>query len=105
MKAYSGKQFVGIDLRGGPFNRAAGTDPHPDFLFPQMVSPEMGPEHWEPRYLDYLYTGFTKRHGLLADRHHAAVAMGEVIDGPAKRDRPLDHGAGPCARGQHPEMR
>ena len=45
--------------RGGPFNRAAGTDPHPDFLFPQMVSPEMGPEHWEPRYLDYLYTSFT----------------------------------------------
>jgi hypothetical protein len=31
----------------------------PDFLFPQMVSPEMGPEHWEPRYLDYLYTSFT----------------------------------------------
>jgi len=45
--------------RGGPFNRAAGTDPHPYFLFPQMVSPEMGPEHWEPRYLDYLYTSFT----------------------------------------------
>ena len=45
--------------RGGPFNRAAGTDPHPDFLFPQMVSPELGPEHWEPRFLDYLYTSFT----------------------------------------------
>ena len=45
--------------RGGPFNRAAGTDPHPDFLFPQMVSPEMGPEHWEPYFLDYLYTSFT----------------------------------------------
>ena len=45
--------------RGGPFNRAAGTDPHPDFLFPQMVSPEMGPEHWGPRFLDYLYTSFT----------------------------------------------
>jgi uncharacterized membrane protein len=45
--------------RGGPFNRAAGVVPHPDFLFPQMVSPEMGPEHWEPRYLDYLYTSFT----------------------------------------------
>ena len=45
--------------RGGPFNRAAGTDPHPDFLFPQMVSPELSPEHWEPRFLDYLYTSFT----------------------------------------------
>ena len=45
--------------RGGPFNRAAGTDPHPDFLFPQMVYPELSPEHWEPRFLDYLYTSFT----------------------------------------------
>jgi hypothetical protein len=45
--------------RGGPFNRMAGTDPHADFLFPQMVTPEMGPEHWEPRFLDYLYTSFT----------------------------------------------
>lgn len=45
--------------RGGPFNRAAGTDPHPDFMFPQMASPELGPEHWEPRFLDYLYTSFT----------------------------------------------
>lgn len=45
--------------RGGPFNRAAGTDPHPDFLFPQMVTPEMSPDHWEPRFLDYLYTSFT----------------------------------------------
>ena len=45
--------------RGGPFNRMAGTEPHPDFLFPQMVTPEMSPEHWEPRFLDYLYTSFT----------------------------------------------
>jgi hypothetical protein len=45
--------------RGGPFNRAAATVPHPDFLFPQMVSPEISPEHWEPRFLDYLYTSFT----------------------------------------------
>ena len=45
--------------RGGPFNRAAGTNPHPDFMFPQMASPELGPAHWEPRFLDYLYTSFT----------------------------------------------
>jgi hypothetical protein len=45
--------------RGGPFNRAAGTNPHPDFMFPQMMNPSMAPEHWEPRYLDYLYTSFT----------------------------------------------
>lgn len=45
--------------RGGPFNRAAGANPHPDFLFPQMTAPAMAPEHWEPHYLDYLYTSFT----------------------------------------------
>jgi hypothetical protein len=45
--------------RGGPFERAAGTDPHPDFMFPQMASPELSPNHWEPRFLDYLYTSFT----------------------------------------------
>jgi hypothetical protein len=45
--------------RGGPFTRMAGMHPNPDFLFPQMVSPEMSPEHWEPRFLDYLYTSFT----------------------------------------------
>jgi len=45
--------------RGGPFERAAGANPHPDFLFPQMSAPAMAPEHWEPRYLDYLYTSFT----------------------------------------------
>ena len=45
--------------RGGPFNRAAGTDRHPDFMFPQMTLPELVPEHWEPRFLDYLYTSST----------------------------------------------
>jgi len=24
-----------------------------------MVSSELSPEHWEPRFLDYLYTSFT----------------------------------------------
>jgi hypothetical protein len=45
--------------RGGPFERAAATNPHPDFMFPQMASPELAPIHWEPRFLDYLYTSFT----------------------------------------------
>ena len=45
--------------RGGPAARALGTDPYPDFLFPQMTSPEFAPPGWEPHFLDYLYLSFT----------------------------------------------
>lgn len=45
--------------RGGPAVRAAGTRRHPDFLFPQMQSPDMADPQWEPRFADYLYLGFT----------------------------------------------
>jgi uncharacterized membrane protein len=45
--------------RGGPFERALGTQEHPDFLFPQMTTPDMAPKEWEPRFLDYLYLAFT----------------------------------------------
>ena len=45
--------------RGGPVARALGTNPYPDFQFPQMVSPEMAPPHWEPQFADYLYLAFT----------------------------------------------
>jgi uncharacterized membrane protein len=45
--------------RGGPAERALGTDPYPDFLFPPMTAPQMVHEDWEPRFLDYLYLSFT----------------------------------------------
>jgi len=45
--------------RGGPFQRAQGARQHPDFLFPQMTTPDMAPSEWEPRFLDYLYLAFT----------------------------------------------
>jgi hypothetical protein len=45
--------------RGGPVARANATDPHPDFLFAQMASPEVADPDWEPRYGDYLYTSLT----------------------------------------------
>jgi hypothetical protein len=45
--------------RGGPFERALGTQQHPDFLFPQMTTPDMASKEWEPRFLDYLYVAFT----------------------------------------------
>jgi uncharacterized membrane protein len=45
--------------RGGPFERAQGSRQHPDFLFPQMSTPDMAPSEWEPRFLDYFYLAFT----------------------------------------------
>jgi hypothetical protein len=45
--------------RGGPVARLKGTDPFPDFLFPQMTSPNMAPPDWAPTFVDYLYVSFT----------------------------------------------
>ena len=45
--------------RGGPGARALGTDPEPDFLFPQMTTPDIGLQHWEPEFVDYAYVSFT----------------------------------------------
>lgn len=53
-----------MDL-GGPFARAAPLDErnpkrrYPDFLFPQMDVRHVAPDHWEPRFLDYLYVSIT----------------------------------------------
>ena len=45
--------------RGGPARRAVAPRPYPDFLFAQMQSPELAPEHWEPGFVDYFYLSFT----------------------------------------------
>ncbi|MFI6051679.1 hypothetical protein ACIBCO_16515 [Streptomyces violascens] len=45
--------------RGGPVARMQATRAFPDFLFPQMQSPELAPPHWEPAFPDYLYLSFT----------------------------------------------
>ncbi|MFC8502556.1 hypothetical protein ACFUC1_09355 [Pedococcus sp. NPDC057267] len=45
--------------RGGPFQRARGTRPHPDFLFPQMSDPHLASPDWEPLFVDYLYVSLT----------------------------------------------
>jgi hypothetical protein len=44
---------------GGPAVRAHGLPTHPDFAFPQQLSPELAPKNWRPRFVDYLYLGFT----------------------------------------------
>jgi hypothetical protein len=45
--------------RGGPFARAEARRTYPDFLFPQMSSPELAPPNWRPEFPDYLYVSFT----------------------------------------------
>jgi len=44
---------------GGPAARAHGLPAHPDFAFPQQLSPELAPADWRPRLIDYLYLAFT----------------------------------------------
>jgi uncharacterized membrane protein len=44
---------------GGPAVRAHGLPAHPDFAFPQQLSPELAPKDWRPQLVDYLYLGFT----------------------------------------------
>jgi len=50
--------FWEID-RGGPIDRCTPEHEEPDFLFPQMVSPEAARPGWTPSFLDYLYVSFT----------------------------------------------
>ncbi len=45
--------------RGGPAARAAGADPEPDFLFPQMEATSAHFHDWEPEFTDYTYVSFT----------------------------------------------
>ncbi|WP_233624793.1 DUF1345 domain-containing protein [Actinoplanes sp. ATCC 53533] len=45
--------------RGGALERAAGRDPYPDFLFPQMTTAGVAPADWRPQFADYLYLAFT----------------------------------------------
>ncbi len=45
--------------RGGPVARQHQDRRHPDFLFPQMATPQAAPLGWTPTFFDYLYTSFT----------------------------------------------
>lgn len=45
--------------RGGPGARAEAKKPAPDFLFPQMSSPQIGSKNWHPKFSDYLYLSLT----------------------------------------------
>jgi uncharacterized membrane protein len=45
--------------RGGPDARLRHDHPAPDFLFPQMITPECAHPAWSPKFIDYLYLAFT----------------------------------------------
>jgi len=45
--------------RGGPASRLRERPPKPDFLFPQMTSPDLAPRGWQPGFVDYLYVSLT----------------------------------------------
>jgi uncharacterized membrane protein len=45
--------------RGGPAARAQHERDTPDFLFPQMVTPDFAPRGWMPQLIDYLYVSLT----------------------------------------------
>ncbi len=49
---------------GGAAARAHHLRRYPDFAFPQQLNPEIAPRGWRPRYIDYLYLGFTNATAL-----------------------------------------
>lgn len=55
-----GLWFWEID-RGGPIRRCLPDHREPDFLFPQMASPQVSREPWSPRFFDYLYVSLTNQ--------------------------------------------
>ncbi len=44
---------------GGAAARAHRLPKYPDFAFPQQLNPDVAPPNWRPRFVDYLYLGFT----------------------------------------------
>jgi hypothetical protein len=44
---------------GGAAARAHHERSRPDLAFPQQLNPELGWTDWQPRFIDYLYLGFT----------------------------------------------
>jgi uncharacterized membrane protein len=45
--------------RGGEVARALADEHNPDFVFPQMQTPELVDPDWEPTFVDYLYLSWT----------------------------------------------
>ena len=49
---------------GGAAARAHHRSVHPNLVFPQHMSPGLGPSSWRPRFIDYLYLAVTNATAL-----------------------------------------
>jgi hypothetical protein len=49
---------------GGAAARVQGVQTHPDIAFPQQLNPGIAAPRWRPRFIDYLYLGFTNATAL-----------------------------------------
>jgi hypothetical protein len=49
---------------GGAAARAQGLQTYPDIAFPQQLNPGIAVSGWRPRFIDYLYLGFTNATAL-----------------------------------------
>ncbi len=88
--------------RGGPGKRAMGRDGAPDFLFPQMSDDRIEPL-WMATEVHRLPVRVAdQQHGVLADRHDAVDADGEVRHGRAVGRLAADDRVDRLARSEHP---
>lgn len=55
--------YWGLD-GGGAAARAHRLHQYPDLAFPQMLTPGLAPPDWHPKFVDYLYLGFTNATSL-----------------------------------------
>jgi hypothetical protein len=49
---------------GGAAARVQGVQKYPDIAFPQQLNPAIAAPGWRPRFIDYLYLGFTNATAL-----------------------------------------
>jgi uncharacterized membrane protein len=67
--------------RGGPGERTHPQHREPDFLFPQMVTPEAARPRWSPTFLDYLYVAFTNATAFSPTDTMPLTPMAKVLMG------------------------
>ena len=68
---------------GGAAARAHDMATYVDLAFPQHLNPGIAPPGWRPRFVDYLYLGFTNATAFSPTDVDAARAVGQDRDGGA----------------------
>jgi hypothetical protein len=89
---------------GGAAARAHGLPRYPDLAFPQQLNPHVVAPGWRPRFIDYLYLGFTNATALSPTDAMPLAPVGEDRD-----DRAVPHFAGSagsrhCSRRQRSRL-